>query len=71
MKSLYVVQASVDKGRNWFNVIFNGAIAGFEFKSEAKRRMEEAYQSCKEQCQKLHVKTLARKWYRIKEFIEQ
>lgn len=71
MNKLYVIQFSTNKGENWKNVIINGVVAAFDIKPDAKSSMEEIYQYFKQVFKRMDIKPIARKWYRIKEFVEE
>ena len=70
MNKVYIIQASTDKGQTWTNIMIEGSIVCHDMKRVAKARMEELYQYFREEFKRLKVKPIARKWYRIKEYVE-
>ena len=70
MGKIYVIQASTDKGKTWINLMCEGSILCHDIKIVAKNRMEEIYQHFRKEFKRLNVKPIARRWYRIKEYVE-
>lgn len=69
MKKIYIIMASIDKGKNWTICLdSDGGFLGDEFKHCTKNKMEEFYQKMKATCHRLKVPHIARKYFKIVEF---
>lgn len=67
---VYIVQCSLDKGKTYFNVIQNDSLLGYDMKQIAKVYLNEYYENYKVVCKATNIKPVAKKWFRVKEFIE-
>ena len=71
-KIIYVLQASADKGKSWFNLISEDAnmVYSFEDKRTAAEALEIVYDRLAKEFERLKVSRVPKKYFRVKEYKE-
>lgn len=72
-KTLYVVMASANKGQDYVPCIkrgYGGCVIAYETMREAKDEKEKCYLQMREECHRLGVAHIARKYFKIIKFTQ-
>lgn len=71
-RSIYILQASVDKGKTWLNLIKENSntLLAFDNKRLAQESIEIVYESLTNRLTQLKATRIPKKYFRVKEYKE-